>query len=68
MWIEDWYWNQGAQKSKESFCKLLDIIGTKGFHLEHVGKTNWQVVDKALGQNQFNDQLNVENWLDEDNG
>ena len=68
MWLGDWYWNQGAQKSKESFRKLLNIIGSEGFHPEDIGKTNWQAVDKALGQNQFNDQPDTGDWLDEDGG
>lgn len=70
MQLGDWYWNQGAQKSKESFRELLDIVGSEGFHPEEVGKTNWPAVDKALGQNQFDNQPDSDagNWLDEDDG
>ena len=68
MWLGDWDWNQGAQKSKESFRELLGIVGDEGFHPEEVAKTNWQAMDRALGQNQFDNQLDVGDWLDEDDG
>ena len=68
MQLGDWYWNQGAQKFKESFHELLDIVGSEGFHPEDIRKTNWQAMDKALGQNQFDDQPDAGDWLDEDNG
>jgi Plavaka transposase len=66
--LGDWYWNQGAQKSKESFRELLDIVSTEGFCPEAVAKTNWQAVDKTLGQNQFDNQPDAGGWLDEDDG
>ena len=68
MQLGDWYWNQGAQKSKESFRELLGIIGDEGFHPEEVTKTNWQAMDRALGQNQFDNQPDAGDWLDEDDG
>ena len=32
--IGDWYWNQGAQKSKQSFKKLVEIITSADFQSE----------------------------------
>lgn len=68
MRLGDWYWNQGAQKSKESFRELLAIVGSECFHPGEVAKTNWQAVDKTLGQNQFDIQPDSGDWLDEDDG
>ena len=47
--IGDWYWNQGAQKSKQNFKKLVDIITSMNFRSEDLYHTSWAVIDHQLG-------------------
>ena len=62
--LGEWYWNQGVQKSKESFRKLLEIIGSTEYHPEDVWDTDWRAIDCALGGNS-QEGYDAE-WLDED--
>ena len=66
MRLGDWYWNQGAQKTRESFRQLLDIIGDPAFSPSTVSEMVWSAVDKELGQNQFDGD--VPEWLGHDEG
>ena len=66
MSLGDWYWNQGTQKSKDSFRQLLDIVGNPSFLPSSVSQTAWEAIDHQLGQNQFDGYL-LE-WLCEDDG
>ena len=47
--LGDWYWNQGAQKSKGSFKKLVEIITSPDFRSEDLYRTNWAAIDGQLG-------------------
>lgn len=47
--LGEWFWNGGVQKSKRSFKDLIDIISSPNFHPADVGETNWDLVDKQLG-------------------
>ena len=47
--IGDWYWNQGAQKSKQSFKSLVDIITSANFRSEDLYCTSWAAIDRQLG-------------------
>ena len=47
--LGDWYWNQGAQKSKDSFKKLVEIITSTDFCPEDLYRTNWAAIDRQLG-------------------
>ncbi|KAG6912491.1 hypothetical protein DXG01_014200, partial [Tephrocybe rancida] len=51
--LSDWYWNRGAQKSKDSFRQLLRIIGSKDFAPGDIASTNWHRVDRQLGINEW---------------
>ena len=51
--LGDWYWNHGAQKSRESFSQLIRIVGNEQFRPEDVQHTNWKSVDVNLGWNNF---------------
>ena len=62
--LGEWYWNQGVQKSKESFRKRLEIVGSTEYHPEDVRDTDWRAIDCALGGNS-QEGYNAE-WLDED--
>ena len=61
MCLGDWYWNQGVQKSKESFKQLLDIVSDPVFSPQAVSQTAWDAINKQLGQNQFDNDL--PKWL-----
>lgn len=62
--LGEWYWNQGVQKSKESFKRLLNIVGSAEYHPEDIRDTNWRAVDCALGGN--NQEGQDTEWLDDD--
>jgi len=47
--ISDWYWNQGTQKSKQSFKNLVDIITSADFQSEDLYCTSWVAIDCQLG-------------------
>ncbi|KIM56162.1 hypothetical protein SCLCIDRAFT_29860 [Scleroderma citrinum Foug A] len=66
MCLGDWYWNQGAQKSWDSFKELLDIVGDSAFSLSDISKTQWGIINEDLGQNHFNG--NLPQWLGEEDG
>ena len=66
MHLGDWYWNQGAQKSQESFKQLLSIIGDPMFSPSAISQTTWGTIDAQLRHNQFDGD--VLDWLGEDNG
>ena len=67
--LGDWYWNQGNVKSKESFKRLLHIIGSPSFMLDDVQNTKWASIDNALGILATGDDPDCsEEWLDDDAG
>ena len=66
--LGDWYWNHGIHKSRESFRKLLNIIGDPGFYPDDVRDTQWSKVDAKLGMNDFDDGKSDGEWMDEDAG
>ena len=70
--LGDWYWNQGSQKSRTSFRKLLDIIGWADFQPEDVQATSWTTIDRTLGALDLSgdgSQWKVsEEWLNNDAG
>jgi len=47
--IGDWYWNQGAQKSKRNFKSLVEIITSANFQPEDLYHTKWAAIDCQLG-------------------
>jgi len=46
--LGDWYWNDGIQKSKESFKGLLKIVADPNFRPEHVNGTRWDFINAQL--------------------
>ena len=49
MCLGDWYWNQGAQKSQDSFKELLDIVSDPTFSSSDISKTQWGIINENLG-------------------
>lgn len=72
--LGEWYWGGGAQKSRESFSDLIDIVGSSSFRPEDVQKTKWAGVDRNLAHNTFDgdgdgsDDGDKAEWVDEDAG
>lgn len=62
--LGEWFWNQGIQKSHESFKGLLKIIGSDSFKPEDIQSTNWDRVNAHLALNDWDE----EEWMDEDAG
>jgi hypothetical protein len=67
--LADWHWNHGIQKSRDSFKKLLSIVGDPEFCPEDVRQTNWTKIDSKLAANNF-DEIEEEDaeWMDVDAG
>jgi hypothetical protein len=63
--LGDWYWNQGLQKSQESFKKLTDIVGDDSFRPLDVRDTKWDQINKKLASDASDRDRE---WLDEDAG
>lgn len=67
--LGDWYWNQGSQKSRSSFKKLLDIVGRADFRPDDVRATKWTAIDRTLGVLDPSGNCEVpEEWLNNDAG
>lgn len=70
--LGEWYWSGGAQKSRESFSDLLDIVGSPEFRPEDVRHTSWTKINETLAKNNFDDcNAGVDGeaeWMNEDAG
>lgn len=62
--LGEWFWNQGIQKSHESFKGLLKIIGSDSFKPEDIQSTHWDRINAHLALNDWDE----EEWMDEDAG
>jgi hypothetical protein len=49
--LKGWYWNDGVQKSQDSFNTLLSIVGHPYFCPEDVQHTKWGDIDAILAKN-----------------
>ena len=61
--LGEWYWLDGAQKSKKSFKKLINIITDSSFRPHDLVYTKWDVIDHQLGGD---DDLDASAWVDEE--
>ncbi|KAG6913347.1 hypothetical protein DXG01_007535, partial [Tephrocybe rancida] len=59
-----WYWNEGSQKSQESFHSLMKIIESKDFNPDDIRGINWTKINNQLGLNDWDD----DEWNDADAG
>ena len=67
--LGDWYWNQGSLKSKDSFRRLLDIVGSPSFRPHDIRNTKWTSIDHFLGTLTADEDLaQSTEWLDNDAG
>ena len=71
--IRDWYWNQGAHKSKQNFKSLLEIIKSAHFRADDLCHINWTAIDRQLGSLETahgpsRTTPTTEEWQSEDSG
>ena len=67
--IGDWYWNQGAQKTKQSFKGLVEIITSADFRTEDLHRVNWTAIDRQLGSHDPSEATSdLGEWQTEDSG
>ena len=67
--LGDWYWNQGALKSKLDFKHLLGIIGSSSFRPDDIRNTKWSSIDHTLGTLASDDDSECSSeWLDSNAG
>jgi len=66
--LDNWYWNQGVQKSRNSLCDLLSVVGSPEFRPDDVRHTHWGKIDGILGRNDFDEDGEAGEWMDEDAG
>ncbi|KAG6905506.1 hypothetical protein DXG01_002327 [Tephrocybe rancida] len=59
-----WYWNEGAQKSQQSFKSLISIVGDKNFNPDDVRAVNWKKINTKLGLNNWD----KDEWEEADAG
>jgi len=60
--LGDWYWNDGVQKSQESFKRLLEIVGNPAFQPADVKDAEWHKINEQLASE---DEWE---WMDEHAG
>jgi hypothetical protein len=67
--LDDWYWNQGLQKTQEGFSKLLNIMGSPYFLPSDVSSTNWTKINTILVHNGDDNNMDFScEWLGKDMG
>lgn len=66
--LGDWYWNQGVQKSQETFRNLVGILSDPDFRSEDIRSTNWTRINTILAHNADADGQGDPEWLGEDRG
>ena len=67
--LGDWYWNQGALKSKVDFKRLLDVITSTSFRPDDIRDTKWTSIDHAMGTLTTGDNPECSSeWLEDDGG
>jgi len=68
--LGDWYWNNGTQKSQQSFKDLLEIVGSLDFDPNDVQHTKWSAIDTQLAHNDFHGASHVDEedaeWINDD--
>jgi hypothetical protein len=65
--LGNWYWNDGVQKSQESFKNLLSIVGDPDFRSKDVREADWPRIDNVLAANDYDEGERSE-WQKEDAG
>jgi hypothetical protein len=66
MRLGDWYWNQGAQKSREDFKQLLSIVGNPTFSAVDVSGVPRHSINKVLGNHDPDRSSDNPEWLSRD--
>ncbi len=59
--LGEWYWNGSAQKTKEGFKQLLEIISDSSFNPSEIRNIPWDSLNKCLAESSDSESM----WLDE---
>lgn len=68
MRLGDWYWNNGAQKSREDFKQLLSIVADPAFDAAELSGVAWDTINKELGGQHPDGDPDIPEWLSGDRG
>lgn len=66
--LGEWNWNDQVQKSKTNFKSLMKIITDPDFHPSDIRDTQWETIDKELGNSDLSemDVDEVPQWVKND--
>lgn len=65
--LGNWYWNEGVQKSQQSFNNLMNVVGDPSFDPSDIRDTKWLAINAALGSSEQEEASEGE-WADVDAG
>lgn len=59
--LAEWYWNDGTQKTQDSFQKLVNIISSSSFNPADIKGIAWKTLNRRLGESDQSEDI----WMDE---
>ena len=62
--LGEWYWNDGMQKTKAGFKRLVDIICRRDFRPEDIQGVPWDALNEQLGGSEAAGDME-DTWYDE---
>jgi hypothetical protein len=62
--LGEWYWNDGMQKTKAGFKRLIDIICRRDFRPEDIQGVPWDALNEQLGESDAAGDME-DTWYDE---
>ena len=62
--LGEWYWNDGMQKTKAGFKRLIDIICRRDFRPEDIQGVPWDALNEQLGESDAAGDIE-DTWYDE---
>lgn len=60
--LGDWFWEEGGEKSEETFQRLILIVGSDSFIPEDVRVANWSFINHVLGTSEFEKSAEGSHW------
>ncbi|TEB18673.1 hypothetical protein FA13DRAFT_1719668 [Coprinellus micaceus] len=66
--LREWYWSDDGGKSRQSFQRLVNLIGDEDFIPQEIRRTNWKKIDSLLASSEFEDDFSREDGIWERDG
>lgn len=66
--LGEWYWSDDGGKSRQSFQRLVNLIGDEDFIPQEIRRTNWKKIDSLLASSEFEDDFSREDGIWERDG